>query len=45
VLYPVLKTSIVVVKDNPSPHKAPAVREWIEKACAEEPYLPPYFPI
>jgi hypothetical protein len=32
----------VVVMDNLSPHKAPAVREWIEKAGAEVLYLPPY---
>jgi hypothetical protein len=34
-LYPVLKPGDVVVMDNLSAHKAPAVREWIEKAGAE----------
>lgn len=43
-LYPVLKTGDVVVMDNLSAHKAPAVREWIEKAGAEVLYLPPYSP-
>ena len=43
-LYPVLKPGDVVVMDNLSPHKAPAVREWIEKAGAEVLYLPPYSP-
>ena len=43
-LYPVLKPGDVVVMDNLSAHKAPAVREWIEKARAEVLYLPPYSP-
>ena len=43
-LYPVLKPGDVVVMDNLSAHKAPAVREWIEKADAELLYLPPYSP-
>jgi transposase len=43
-LYPVLKSGDVVVMDNLSAHKAPAVREWIEKAGAEVLYLPPYSP-
>jgi transposase len=43
-LYPVLKPGDVVVMDNLSVHKAPAVREWIEKAGAELLYLPPYSP-
>lgn len=43
-LYPALKTGDVVVMDNLSAHKAPAVREWIEKAGAEVLYLPPYSP-
>jgi len=43
-LYPVLKPGDVVVMDNLSVHKAPAVREWIEKAGAEVLYLPPYSP-
>jgi transposase len=37
-----LKLGDVVVIDNLSAHKAPAVREWIEKAGAEVLYLPPY---
>jgi len=40
----VLKAGAVVVMDNLSAHKAPAVREWIEKARAEVLYLPPYSP-
>ena len=43
-LCPVLKHGDVVVMDNLSAHKAPAVREWIEKAGAEVLYLPPYSP-
>jgi transposase len=43
-LYPILKQGDVVVMDNLSAHKAPAVREWIEKAGAEVLYLPPYSP-
>jgi transposase len=43
-LYPALKPGDVVVMDNLSAHKAPAVREWIEKADAELLYLPPYSP-
>jgi transposase len=43
-LYPVLKPGDVVVMDNLSAHKAPAVRQWIEKAGAEVLYLPPYSP-
>jgi len=43
-LYPVLKPGDVVVMDNLSAHKAPAVREWIEKAGAELLYPPPYSP-
>ena len=43
-LYPVLKPGDVVVMDNLSAHKAPAVSEWIEKAGAEVLYLPPYSP-
>ena len=43
-LYPVLKPGDVVVMDNLSAHKAPAVRAWIEKAGAEVLYLPPYSP-
>ena len=42
-LYPVLKPGDVVVMDNLSAHKAPEVREWIEKAGAEVLYLPPLF--
>ena len=43
-LCPVLKPGDVVVMDNLSAHKAPAVHEWIEKAGAEVLYLPPYSP-
>ena len=43
-LCPVLKPGDVVVMDNLSAHKAPAVREWIENAGAELLYLPPYSP-
>jgi len=43
-LYPVLKAGDVVVMDNLSAHKAPAVQQWIEKAGAELLYLPPYSP-
>lgn len=43
-LYPVLKPGDVVVMDNLSAHKAPAVRQWIEKAGAEVLFLPPYSP-
>jgi len=43
-LFPVLKPGDVVVMDNLSSHKAPAVRRWIEKAGAEVLYLPPYSP-
>ena len=43
-LYPVLKPGDVVVMDNLSAHKAPEVRQWIEKAGAEVLYLPPYSP-
>jgi transposase len=40
----VLKAGAVVVMDNLSAHKAPAVCQWIEKAGAELLYLPPYSP-
>src|SRR5208283_1623079 len=43
-LCPVLKPGDVVVMDNLSAHKAPAVRDWIEAAGAEVLYLPPYSP-
>jgi transposase len=43
-LYPALMPGDVVVMDNLSAHKAPAVREWIERAGAEVLYLPPYSP-
>jgi transposase len=43
-LCPVLQPGDVVVMDNLSAHKAPAVREWIEKTGAEVLYLPPYSP-
>ena len=44
VLCPALKPGDVVVMDNLSAHKVPAVREWIETAGAELLYLPPYSP-
>ena len=44
-LYPVLKPGHVVVMDNLSAHKAPAVREWIEKAGAEVLICRPILPI
>jgi transposase len=44
VLCPVLQSGRVVVMDNLSAHKAPAVHEWIEKAGAKVLYLPPYSP-
>jgi transposase len=40
----VLKAGAVVVMDNLSAHKAPAVCQWIDKAGAELLYLPPYSP-
>src|ERR1700689_4499601 len=43
-LCPALKPGDVVDGDNLSAHKAPAVREWIEKTGAELLYLPPYSP-
>jgi transposase len=43
-LCPALKPGDVVVMDNLSAHKAPAVCQWIEKAGAELLYLPPYSP-
>jgi transposase len=43
-LCPALKPGDVVVMDNLSAHKAPAVRESIEKTGAEVLYLPPYSP-
>lgn len=43
-LCPVLKLGDVVVMDNLSVHKAPAVRELIQAAGAELLYLPPYSP-
>jgi transposase len=39
-----MKAGDVVVMDNLSAHKAPAVCQWIEKAGAEVLYLPPYSP-
>ena len=43
-LCPALKPGDVVVIDNLSAHKAPAVRQSIEKTGAEVLYLPPYSP-
>jgi transposase len=44
VLVPALTPGDVVVMDNLSSHKAPAVRELIEAAGASLLYLPPYSP-
>jgi transposase len=44
VLAPHLRAGDVVVMDNLSPHKAPAVREAIEATGATVLYLPPYSP-
>jgi transposase len=44
VLCPALKPGDVVVMDNLSAHKVPAVCEWIEAVGAEVLYLPPYSP-
>jgi transposase len=44
VLCPKLKAGDVVVMDNLSAHKAPAVRQLIEAAGAEVLYLPSYSP-
>jgi len=44
VLVPELRPGQVVVLDNLSPHKAPAVRKAIEAAKCKVLYLPPYSP-
>ena len=44
VLVPELKPGDVVIMDNLSSHKAPAVREMIEAVGASLLYLPPYSP-
>lgn len=44
VLVPELKPGQVVVLDNLSPHKAPAVRKAIEVAGCKVLFLPPYSP-
>jgi transposase len=44
VLVPELNPGDVVIMDNLSSHKAPAVREMIEAAGASLLYLPPYSP-
>jgi len=44
-LYPVLKPGDVVVMDNLSAHKPPAVREWIEKAAPRCSICRPILPI
>lgn len=43
-LVPVLRPGQIVVMDNLSPHKAPAVRRLIEGAGCGLRYLPPYSP-
>jgi transposase len=44
VLVPTLRPGQVVVMDNLSPHKAPRVRELIERAGCRLLFLPPYSP-
>lgn len=44
VLVPELKPGMIVVMDNLTPHKAPAVAAMIEAAGAELWFLPPYSP-
>ena len=44
VLVPELRPGDVVIMDNLSSHKGPAVREMIEAAGARLLYLPPYSP-
>jgi transposase len=44
VLCPVLKAGDLVVMDNLSSHKVPAVRRSLENAGAQLLYLPPYSP-
>ena len=44
VLVPELKPGDIVIMDNLSSHKAPAMREMIEAAGASLLYLPPYSP-
>ena len=44
VLVPVLRPGQVVIMDNLSPHKAPAVRRLIERAGYRLLFLPPYSP-
>lgn len=44
VLVPTLRPGQVVVLDNLSPHKAPAVRKAIEAAGCKVLFLPPYSP-
>ncbi len=44
VLLPELKPGMIVVMDNLTPHKAPAVAEMIKGAGAELWFLPPYSP-
>ena len=44
ILVPTLKPGDIVVMDNLSSHKLPAIREAIEAAGARLLYLPPYSP-
>ncbi len=44
VLVPELKPGMIVVMDNLTPHKAPAVAAMIKEAGAELWFLPPYSP-
>ena len=44
VLVPDLRPGDIVVMDNLSSHKAPVIRERIQAAGANLPFLPPYSP-
>jgi transposase len=44
ILVPTLRPGQVVLMDNLSPHKAPRVRELIERAGCQLVFLPPYSP-
>jgi len=44
ILVPTLRAGDIVVMDNLSPHKTPAVAEIVRAAGAEVWYLPPYSP-
>lgn len=44
VLVPWLRPTDIVVMDNLSPHKSPAIQEMIRDACSDVWYLPAYSP-